>query len=552
MFAVYSEFFLNTFKTNMINAVENQIINIKNRLKDLKTNFFLDSSSKNFIQHNKRVFTYQDSDDVNKPIVLLELNETVTNTIAYSYVAHELSKKYNASLVAFFPRFPRTLSKKIIWNLRSIFGSPIYRVFKSFGVNSFIVPSRNNRIEEESEDLYADRIDLINDKADLESLKIYDIEFGDLIYDYFLNYYKTPGIETNSENFRLHLKYCIQLIVYWNNFFHENNIVAINVSHTVYTNAIPLRIAAKFGIHCFQSNESHLYQLNESKLFAYKDFVDYKKIFKTLKNSEKENALKNAKERIDLRFSGEVGVDMAYSTKSAFSAPSSDRILRESNKIKILVAPHCFFDSPHPYGLNLFPDVFEWLEEISKISNLTDYDWYVKTHPDFLKETKALVHEFFKSKDKFTLLPSNASHLQLVDEGINFALTMWGTIGFEYAAMNVPVINASLNNPHIAYDFNIHPKSKKEYREIMMNLQNIKLDIDVNEVYEYYYMKHLHYNHNWLFKDFDKFIDEFNSPKKRLSSEVYNYWIKNWNQDRHYEILTRLDNFFESDEYRLS
>lgn len=536
----------------MINAIENRIINIKNRLKDLKINCFNDFRTNNFIEHNKKVFTNQDSDDVNKPIVLLELNETVTNTIAYSYVAQQLSKKYNARPVAFFPRFPKTLSKKVIWKLRGIFGSPIYRVFRSFGVNTFIVPSRNKRILEESEELFADTIDLINNKADLERLKIYDIEFGDLIYDYFLNYYKTPGIETNSKKFKFHLKYCIQLIVYWNNFFHENKIVAINVSHTVYTNAIPLRIAAKLGIHCFQANESHFYRLNDTKLFAYKDFLDYKKIFKTIKIGEKENALKHAKERIDLRFAGEVGVDMAYSTKSAFSAPSSDRLLRESNKIKILVAPHCFFDSPHPYGLNLFPDVFEWLEEISKISNLTDYDWYVKTHPDFLEETKALVHEFFKSKDNFTLLPSSASHLQLVDEGINFALTMWGTIGFEYAAMNVPVINASLNNPHIAYDFNIHPKSKKEYREIMMNLQNVKLDIDVNEVYEYYYMKHLHYNHNWLFTDFDKFTDDFNSQEKRLSSEVYNYWIKNWNQDRHFEILNRLDKFFESDEYRLS
>ena len=44
---------------------------------------------------------------------------------------------------------------------------------------------------------------------------------------------------------------------------------------------------------------------------------------------------------------------------------------------------------------------------------------------------------------------------------------MYGTIGFEYAAMNIPVINASLNNPHIAYDFNINPKTRENYQKIL-------------------------------------------------------------------------------------
>ena len=53
---------------------------------------------------------------------------------------------------------------------------------------------------------------------------------------------------------------------------------------------------------------------------------------------------------------------------------------------------------------------------------------------------------------------------------------MYGTIGFEYAAMNIPVINASLNNPHIAYDFNINPKTRENYQKILKNLKNIKFN----------------------------------------------------------------------------
>ena len=257
------------------------------------------------------------------------------------------------------------------------------------------------------------------------------------------------------------------------------------------------------------------------------------------------SGIKKAKERIEKRFSGEVGVDMGYSKKSAFTAPAKDRLLSESNKIKVLIAPHCFFDSPHPFGLNLFPDVFEWLEELVLISSKTDYEWYIKTHPDFIVETKTLVEDFFKPHSKFKLLPSDSSHLQLVEEGIDFALTMYGTIGFEYAAMNKPVINASLNNPHIAYDFNINPKSREEFRDILMNLKDVKHKINVDDVYEYYYMKHLVYNCNWLWKDFKQMESHFNPSGssarfRQRNEDVYSYWIKNWSENRHKEVLNNL------------
>jgi hypothetical protein len=514
-------------------------------------NLFLDNKQKLFINHNYDIFRTNKTDNLNKKIILLELNVPPSNTIAFSYLADQLSKKYNAKLTAFFPRIPKSFIKKIMWKSKFFFGSPAYSIFKSFGVNSFLVPSLNNYLSKESNRIYKEQLGLINNKSDLENTSIYDIVFGDLIYDDFLILEMVPTIDIKSKKFRTHLKYCIQLIVFWNNFFVDNDVAAINVSHTVYTNAIPLRIAAKLGIDCFQCNESHVYRLTYKNIFAYKDFINYKTIFSKLSDVEKTSGIKKAKERIEKRFSGEVGVDMTYSTKSAFSTPNKKRLVCKSNKIKVLVAPHCFFDSPHPFGFNLYPDVFVWLEELVRLSNLTDYEWYVKTHPDFKIETKYLVEDYFKLHSKFKILPSDSSHLQLVEEGIDFALTMYGTVGFEYAAMNKPVINASLNNPHIAYDFNINPKSRKEYSEILMNLKDVKHNINLNEVYEYYYMKHLHYNHNWLFNNFVKFTDHFGSHKERLSSDVYLYWIEGWSEARHKEILENLNKFIVSGEYRL-
>lgn len=513
--------------------------------------FILNKNQKKFIKHNYETFVIQEKNDLNKKIILIEINETVENTIAFSYIANQLSNKYDATITAYFPRIPRGLIRKIIWKFRFFFGSPTFRIFQSFGVNSFIIPSLNNQILKESRKIYNQQLPLIRNKDDIERITINGILFGDLIYDYYLNYHKEPTINLDTKDFKTHLNYCIQLIIYWNKFFIDNDVQAINVSHTVYTNAIPLRIAAKLGINCFQTNANDIYRLTEENIFAYRDFVGFRKDFERLSHDQKVSGINKAKERIEKRLSGEVGVDMPYSKKSAFRLPSRNRLLNKSNKIKILLAPHCFFDSPHPMGLNFYPDVLEWLEALVEISHHTDYEWYVKTHPDFIPETKLLVENFFKPYPNFKLLPSDSSHIQLVKEGINFALTIWGTIGFEYAAMNKTVINASLNNPHVAYDFNINPKSREEYENILMNLKDVNHKINVADVYEYYYMKHLHYNKNWLFNNYEAYTSFFGSDKERSSSDVYSFWLNRWTVERHKEILSSVNEFIISGNYRL-
>ena len=511
---------------------------------------FLSNYQKQFIKHNLNVFSPNRNE--NGKIILVELNETASSTISYSYIANHLSKKHNAKIVAYKPRLPRNLFLKVVWNLRAIFGFSALSVFNSFGASSFILPSLNRALREESNSIYEEQIDLIHNKYDVEKITVKGILVGDLIYDYYLNFYKTPTIEIESKRFHYHLKFCIQVIVFWDNFFATHEVMGLNTSHTVYSNALPLRIAIKYGCECFQANESEVFRLTKEQVYSYADFFEFKKIFTTLDEKQKSSGIKIAKERIERRLSGEIGLDMSYSQKSAFTPSSKERLLKDNNKIKILLAPHCFFDSPHPFGNNLYPDVFEWLKQLIKISKLTDYDWYVKTHPDFLPKTKKLVNDFFQSHPQFTLLPSDASHLQIVDEGIDFVLTIYGTVGFEYAAMNKPVINASLTNPHIAFDFNINPKSREEYEEVLMNLADVDHKININEVYEYYYMKNIYYNKNWLFSNFDEFTKANGGrANANVNHETYPYWIENWSEKRHEEILASLDKFTASNEYKL-
>jgi hypothetical protein len=319
----------------------------------------------------------------------------------------------------------------------------------------------------------------------------------------------------------------------------------------VYTLAIPLRIAVFYDIPVYQVNLTHVYRLNRSNLFAYSDFFYFRERFAELTEDVREAGISLAHHRIQRRFSGEVGVDMAYSTKSAYVAPKHSRLLRASHKRKILIATHCFFDSPHSYGRNLFPDFYEWLTFLGEISEQTDYDWYIKTHPDYLQGTKKIIDCFVERFPRLTLLPADASHHQIISEGIDLALTCYGTIGFEYAALGVPVINASINNPHIAYRFNIHATDVEHYRELLMNADNLELSIDQGEIYEYYFMKYIFNTENIFFDDYQAFLRDIGGYKNQFTPIAYSKWLDQWSWDKHLRIAKSFQKFVGSEDFRL-
>ena len=84
-----------------------------------------------------------------------------------------------------------------------------------------------------------------------------------------------------------------------------------------------------------------------------------------------------------------------------------------------------------------------------------------------------------------------------------------------------------------------------------MNLKDVNHKINVADVYEYYYMKHLHYNKNWLFNNYEAYTSFFGSDKERSSSDVYSFWLNRWTVERHKEILSSVNEFIISGNYRL-
>jgi hypothetical protein len=504
-----------------------------------------------FSDHNRRVFKCSGERASTGPIILFELNAMHSAHIAYSYLAEELAREHGAQIKAYAQRAHSNFWQRIAFRLRAAMGWAQFGAYQSFGVNEFIEIRLDTEQQRRAQELHADVFERIRSTRDIEDLHVNGIWIGDLIYDSYLMTYRVPTIDLASPMFREFILESIELFVFWDDYLRSNDVRGINVSHCVYNLAMPLRLALHRNIAVFQANVTNVYRMNRKDLFAYSDFVYFPSRFAALPKVVQEAARKTAESRIQRRFAGEVGVDMDYSTKSAYGSARHQRLLRKSLRKKILIATHCFFDSPHSYGKNIFPDFYEWLDFLGRMTELTDYDWYIKTHPDFLPGTKEIIDNFVERYPKFTLLPSDASHMQLISEGIDLALTSYGTIAFEYAALGVPVINASMNNPHIAYDFNIHARDVEHYRELLENLDGLHFSPNRQSIYEYYFMRFIYNTENLFFENYEKSIAEIGGYDSQFTCAVYEKWLSEWSPRRHEEITKALHDFVLSGEFRM-
>jgi hypothetical protein len=504
-----------------------------------------------FMRHNERVFPRQDGQQGKDRVVLIELNDMQSAHIAYSYLANVLATEYKAGIAAYVPRAFASRGRKLAFALKKMFRLEALGIYESFGVTDFISIEVSAAQRKKAAELLADILGSLHTKRDIEELAINGVWLGDLIYDTYLKRFSKPTIDLDSVEFQRSLLESLELFAFWQEYFDTHDVQAVNVSHCVYDLAIPLRVAVARNIPVFQASATHVYRMSRNDLFAYNDFHYFRERFAALPQAVREAGVDEARRRIERRFAGKVGVDMAYSKKSAYGTARHARLLRESPRKKILIATHCFFDSPHSYGKNVFPDFYEWLDFLGKISEVTDFDWYIKTHPDYLAGTREIIENFIARYPGFTLLPADASHHQIIAEGIDVALTVYGTIAFEYAALGIPVINNSLNNPHIAYGFNLHSKDEEDYRRLLLGLETLEVSIDTAQVYEYYFMRYIYNTEDLFFDSYETTEKALGGYKGQFSPAVYERWLDEWSPEKHSAILAALRRFVQSGDFRM-
>jgi hypothetical protein len=510
---------------------------------------------KNIINHNKKYFKFKDYQTNNK--ILVEFNNWGSLHIANSYLLKNLAEKYKANIYAYpgytllSTELPINIYNKIKWFIGKIFSIKFFGVYKSLGVTNFISPNISKDIKKEGDKIFLLVKKKLKNNYDIENIKLKNIWVGDLIYDSYLLYYSTNTIKLGDQLFDSYLRKSIYLFLFWYYYFFKNNINAVVLSHTVYSIGILARICLKKKIKVYVCQPDYINCLSKKLPYARYEFYYANKTLKRVKNKILDKGLAYSKKRIENHIKGK-RIDIWWTPNNPFASKLKDRLLSNNKKYKFLIASHSFTDAPHAYGKNLFPDNYLWLDFIGKTTLKSEHEYYLKAHPNLYEKEKKFnyetLREFVKIYPHIKLLPLNAGHNQLIKEGINCVLTVLGTIGFEYPLFGIPVVNASLKNATLNFNFNLHINSLAQYKSLLLNPKKINLKIKKNEIYKYYFFRHVLITPNWLFNDINLTRTKYNIYNKN----IYSYWIKNeFNFNKHTKILESVKKYINSNKYIL-
>ncbi len=493
--------------------------------------------------YNKKKFNKKNSGD---SIILVENNALCDSHIVYSYLANILSEKFNSRIFSYNPSFFFNSFRKFIFYFKFFFLVSFKYIYYSFGVERNIIPEKNNRrlVLEKFKGVK----NKLKTKSDVYEISLENVNVGDLIYDGFLRKFDLPTIDINSKLFENYLKDFIDLFYFWDDFFNKNKISSVIVSHTVYEFGIVLRLAISRKIKAYSAGSFFIFSHDKKNqnIFDMQYFADE---FKKLDNQARLNSIKEGKKYIDRKFSGEKTIENKVTALPAESPLMTKnfnkRVLGFNQKKKILIAAHHFSDAPNAFGKNIFNDFYDWIDFLGKKTINSNNDWYIKFHPLEFDSNKVTIDFFLKKYPKLKLIDKNITHSQLINEGIDLILTVYGTIGLEYAYFKKPVINAGKINPHCSYEFNYHAENINDYDYAIDNFEKINLNYDKNFLYEYFYMRYLH--------GFYLFPDEIENDNNNInyqSSFVYEKWMNICNNDLDEKLKNHIKSFVDSSEFR--
>lgn len=506
--------------------------------------FSLDAHSRKMKNHLRKTGAKASNTDQN---ILVEFGQPPDNLIALSIFLPRLREEFDSNTSSY-------------WMTKKTNISALTRPLKFFfsvsrelmGNEITILPTSKTK-RRKIRDTFSAEIASIYTKQDLLELRIHGVRIGDLVYDKYLSDYHEKTVELTDKRFETVLLDCIYFTDAWVKLFKEMRIKAVVVSHSVYHFGIPSRVAIHHGIEAFEVNAHAIYRLTSEFPLAYTDERTFPHEFTKIPHPIAEKGLALARNKLSSRFRGEILDDLPYMTTSAFS--SDDNFQFSTNNLSrqkkvVLVAMHDFYDSPHVYGDHFYEDFYEWLIRLGELSQETDYEWLIKTHPFVRGNGREILESFVKENSNFRLLPLEITHNEIIKNGIDLVLTVYGTIAMEYAALGIKVLNASKNNPHASFNFSITPNSKVEYEEILKNFPQLKFEIDTSQIYQYYFMKHIYHMKTWVYKDYSKYLKETNIGT--LDKASYSYFLEGNNSRNRVSCDLAITKFINSDDIRLN
>ena len=446
------------------------------------------ASVRKYCAYNRE--TFSNSSRRTDRIILLDCFPVPQWVIANSFLLNKLSARLDASIVSY-----------------GITGRDAYAdcLYRSFGCHKHLLVRSTWAISRERKRLFREILASVKTKNDLLNLEIDGVRIGLDVYESILRI-GLPTIEVGTFKFKRHIFLALKYYLYFSELFASGVVKSVALSHDSYLGmGLIAKVAYRSGVPVYFANPFEIIKtVRPSQI--YERLMHYPDYYSSLEDWEKERAVSWARGQLEKRVRGAVGVNMSYQEKSAFTAERIERQTVQSDAIKVVVATHCFFDNPHGLGWMLFTDFYEWLCFLGEISKTTNYEWYLKPHPDYLPGTLETLSRITDLYPNLRLIDPATTFHQLREEGVSIALTCYGSIGHELPLLGYRVINAAYN-PHIAYRFNWHPKTVEEYRDILLNLQSLGDVQDAEKIFEFFYVNNaVVRSDDFLFESYEQFL----------------------------------------------
>lgn len=364
-----------------------------------------------------------------------------------------------------------------------------------------------------------------------EEFKYRGILIGDLIYDHFLRKTKSTTLDFDNTSLPFFISEFLQYCDKFLDYFRNNEIEAVVVSHPVYHFGIPLRVALHYEIPGYLVDIRRFTKVLEISDSPYNiDWRNLRQTFKTFDPKVSALALDYAKKRIELRNSGDKS-DLGGETKSKFKwSGTFDIKSLTPSKPSVLIALHDFIDSCHRYGNSFYPDFQMWLNDLGELSSSSNLVWLIKPHPWALLDVREMLREFIQRYPHIKIINPETDNRILVEKGLKYCLTVHGHIAHELPALGVAVINASVNHPHQDYDFSYTPRDLESYREVIKNLESFKYQANLEDLREFYYMHYVYNLLSWCIPNYAEFVKDLEGRRELNTERVFSWYLKTRNK----------------------
>ena len=442
--------------------------------------------------------------------------------VCYNYIlSNERLKNFN--IYGFWPYFINLNRKRNFekfHNLKTKFyykfvKKKFFKIYKSFNFfkiwdldelnKKYISPSENYKIIKISNKIYS----TIRNKEEILNLKIENIYCGDLIYDSYIRFRNQPTVDINDKFLKEIIYLSLLAIRCYKKLQRDYCFKYLYTSFATYIQyGLLVRVFLNCGVKVYSGSTLSQYNKSLSKKDFYHvdNYRKFKETFKKLKNKEKKiiegkKFIRNIffKNRSNLTFKDYMNVN-----------PYKKNIKKTKLKYDGIIFLPNFFESQREWGKLIFIDFYEWINFTCKLISNNNLNIALKPHPNIYNINKESVEVVEQLKQRYKniswISPFISNHE--IFKSVKFGISPWGTVLWEMAYFGVNAISTG-DHPAIKYNFGFNPRSKKEYKEILLSASKLsKFKVNKNKIYEYCYMYYI--NKNDAFKSLAREIQLHN------------------------------------------